>query len=90
MNDQERVHFKIAIPAELKRRLEHQAVDNRRSLSAEIIARLEMTLDGPLSDEGVVNASKRVEASAVFMEKIIHGLRDQIGVENLKKLLEKK
>lgn len=40
----ERVHFKIALPLDLKKDLEHAAVDNRRSLSAEIIARLEASL----------------------------------------------
>ena len=44
MSENERVHFKIAIPVELKKKLEHIAVDNRRSLSAEIIRRLEESL----------------------------------------------
>lgn len=50
MSEKERVHFKIALPADLKRTLEHAAVDNRRSLSAEIIARLEASLDGKASN----------------------------------------
>lgn len=45
MSENERVHFKIALPVELKRTLEHAAVDNRRSVSAEIIARLESSFD---------------------------------------------
>ncbi len=44
MSEKERVHFKIAIPIDLKQTLEHHAVENRRSLSAEIISRLEASL----------------------------------------------
>ncbi|KAB2680319.1 Arc family DNA-binding protein [Brucella pseudintermedia] len=52
MTEKERVHFKIAIPVDLKQTLEHFAVENRRSLSAEIIARLEASLGrGPSIDE---------------------------------------
>jgi len=45
MSEKERVHFKIALPVDLKQRMEHEAVENRRSLSAEIIARLEQSFD---------------------------------------------
>lgn len=50
MSEKERVHFKIAIPVDLKQRLEHHAVEGRRSLSAEIIARLEASLEGKASN----------------------------------------
>lgn len=53
MSDNERVHFKIALPVGLKKQLEHEAVDNRRSLSAEIIARLEASLAGSPTDQAV-------------------------------------
>lgn len=46
MNENERIHFKIALPVELKKRLEHEAIETRRSLSAEIIARLEASFVG--------------------------------------------
>lgn len=45
MSQSDRVHFKIALPTGLKQRLEHEAVEGRRSLSAEIIARLEASLE---------------------------------------------
>lgn len=42
--------FKLNLPVSLKERLEHAAIDNKRSLSAEIIARLSITfLDDDLS-----------------------------------------
>lgn len=44
MSENVRVHFKIALPASLKQKLEHEAVDRRRSLSAEIISRLEASI----------------------------------------------
>lgn len=49
MAENERVHFKIALPVDLKQRLEHAAVENRRSVSAEIISRVERSflLDDP-------------------------------------------
>jgi hypothetical protein len=50
MSKNERVHFKIALPTDLKQSLEHAAVDNRRSLSAEIIHRLSKTVD---NDKGL-------------------------------------
>lgn len=53
MNNEERVHFKIAIPLSLKQRLEHESIENRRSLSAEIIARLEDSLP-PEYEEGEI------------------------------------
>lgn len=44
MASTERAHFKIALPVSLKQDLEHAAVNNRRSLSAEIIERLQTSL----------------------------------------------
>lgn len=43
MTDNERIQYKFMIPAPLKKRLEDAAHDNRRSLSAEIIARLDVS-----------------------------------------------
>lgn len=41
MSDSDRIQYKFMIPAPLKAKLEDAAHGNRRSLSAEIIARLE-------------------------------------------------
>lgn len=41
MSDSDRVQYKFMIPARLKERLENAAHEGRRSLSAEIIERLE-------------------------------------------------
>lgn len=51
MSENERAHFKIALPIDLKKRLEHQAVDARRSLSAEIIARLENSFEAAIDKQ---------------------------------------
>lgn len=47
MSGDERVQYKFMIPSGLKARLEEAAHNSRRSLSAEIIARLEHTLAAP-------------------------------------------
>ena len=54
MAENERVHFKIALPVDLKQRLEHAAVEHRRSVSAEIIHRLEASFPD-MSSTGVVH-----------------------------------
>lgn len=82
--------YMLRFPDGMRDALKAEAARNNRSLNAEIIARLELTIDGPLSEEGMWATSKRIENSATYLERIIHGLRDQIGVENLNKLLEKK
>lgn len=45
MSEEERVQFKLMLPADLKAHLEENARINRRSLSAEIIERLEASRD---------------------------------------------
>ena len=44
MADEERIQFKFMIPKLLKTALEDAAHENRRSLSAEIVARLEESI----------------------------------------------
>ncbi|MCJ9672916.1 MULTISPECIES: Arc family DNA-binding protein [unclassified Neorhizobium] len=51
MSEDDRVQFKLMVPATLKARLEEVASANRRSLSAEMIARLEATLGRPTGDD---------------------------------------
>lgn len=46
----DRVQYKFMIPVALKEQLEALAKENRRSLSAEIIERLERSLPAPISD----------------------------------------
>ncbi|MCL4217738.1 MAG: Arc family DNA-binding protein [Candidatus Hydrogenedentes bacterium] len=45
MSEDPRIQYKFMIPASMKQRLEDAAHENRRSLSAEIISRLETTLE---------------------------------------------
>lgn len=46
MTKKELSPYKMNLPLDLKQRLEHAAIDNRRSLSAEIISRLEASFSG--------------------------------------------
>lgn len=80
--------YMLRFPDGMRDQLKAEAAKNNRSLNAEIIDRLELTLDYPLSEEGMWAVSRRLENSATYLEKIIHGLRDVIGVENLIKLME--
>lgn len=52
MTKKELSPYKMNLPLELKQRLEHAAIDSRRSLSAEIIARLEASFSGTGEDPG--------------------------------------
>ncbi|MCM2440570.1 hypothetical protein HGO34_12675 [Agrobacterium vitis] len=54
MTETERVQYKIMLPADLKARLEEAAHENRRSLSAEIISRLEAAYADQTEDENVL------------------------------------
>jgi len=66
------VQFKLNLPADLKERLEHAAIDNKRSLSAEIIARLETTLTPPeLISEETSALIKRLETLEVAINKAL-------------------
>lgn len=47
MSDDPRIQYKFMIPESLKTALEDAAHDNRRSLSAEIIARLQASFEVP-------------------------------------------
>jgi len=47
----EDLHFRLRIPEELKKRVETAAAENHRSMTAEIIARLEESFQ---SEQGVV------------------------------------
>jgi hypothetical protein len=79
MAKDERVQYKFMIPADLKQRLERAAVDARRSLSAEIILRLEDSIDKKpaLSNDPLINerdfletllSSRRLEAQTIEAE----------------------
>ncbi|MGP9819181.1 Arc family DNA-binding protein [Salinarimonas sp. NSM] len=57
MSDRLDIQFKIRLSPAMKDRLEAAAHDNRRSVTAEIIARLEKTLD---DDDHLAEMEKRL------------------------------
>lgn len=73
MSQNERVHFKIALPVDLKSRLEHDAVDNRRSLSAEIIHRLECSFS--LNDE-IAHLRNRDQENEAIINRLTSMVQD--------------
>jgi len=84
--DDERVegHTSVRIPLGLKRRLEEAAKSNRKSLSAEIVARLAVSLGlsptpyepaHPIASETAMEALKLAEENAKRLATIENGLR---------------
>lgn len=53
-----------------------EAERNGRSMNAEILARLEFSFEQILSNEGMVQVSKRFEAVAAALEELLFDLRD--------------
>lgn len=90
MSEGIRAQYKFMIPLALKAKLEEAAHANRRSMSAEVIARLEASFDGPATDEVVaaLDASRLRLAvfSALFETVNIDKLIDQMSDESGDKL----
>lgn len=76
MSDEERVHFKIALPISLKQRLEHSSIENRRSLSAEMIHRLQdsLTLDvsGHWAEASDINRFEQADSTEAVRDLAGH------------------
>lgn len=66
MTDDERIQYKFKLPAALKDTLEGAAAHNRRSLSAEIIARLQRTVD----EERFIKAEPGDSGSDAYLARI--------------------
>lgn len=60
----EDLHFRLRLPEDLKRRVESAAADHRRSMTAEIVARLEASFDQELllTGEGLAQVLKQASA----------------------------
>lgn len=76
MTGDARTQFKLMLPVALKERLENFAHENRRSVSAEIIARLETSLErfGPYNASGMDALVKRLEVTIEATETLAHKL----------------
>lgn len=77
MTKESRVQYKFYIPADLKKELEHKAIENNRSLSGEIIQRLERTLASDVLNKNIPDN---------VVEK--HDIKDERQKEILRKKLE--
>lgn len=78
----EDLHFRLRIPEDLKAKIAEAAERNRRSMTAEIILRLEESFDGPpqLTDEEVALNADR-------FDEIIDDEFERDYIEQRKKLL---
>lgn len=76
----EDLHFRLRIPEALKELVEKSAENNRRSMTAEIVARLERSfdLDDGLSelDSGFTDHEKRIDK----LESQVSGLLERAGL----------
>jgi septal ring factor EnvC (AmiA/AmiB activator) len=75
MSENDRVQFKFMIPAYLKLALEDAAHDNRRSLSAEIIARLEESIHPSEALQSEVD--KMYKTIETIIERTIRQVRNE-------------
>ena len=77
MDEIERLQFKLMIPADLKEQLENAAHANRRSLSAEMIARLQRTMNeekfvkSTQSDTGSEDYLARLTSERIKFEALL-------------------
>lgn len=56
------LHFRLRIPEELKSRIEKSAAENNRSMTAEIVSRLERSFDiEPLWEDTISNVEYLLE-----------------------------
>jgi hypothetical protein len=70
--------FKLRLPAELKARIDQQAEANRRSINAEIIARLEASVLRDTPSEGLISASKAKELATLARRDLSEAIRNEV------------
>lgn len=73
--------YMLRFPEGMRDRLKDEAAAKKRSLNAEIIARLEATLEGNLADlsaEGFGALIKRLEATIAVSDALVFALRDSL------------
>ena len=68
--------FMLRLPDGMRERLKMAAAENNRSLNAEIISRLELTLEhfADLSAFGMDAVARRLESSMAISEEVMHKL----------------
>jgi hypothetical protein len=76
------LHFRLRIPEALKARIEESAAQNNRSMTAEIVSRLERSYEFAEELEGgLADAVERIEALERHVATLLQhtGLRDYHG-----------
>ena len=68
--------FVARLPPGMRDAIAHEAENNGRSMNAEIVARLAFSFEEILSNEGMIQVSKRFEATAQALEHLFFDLRD--------------
>jgi hypothetical protein len=69
------LHFRLRIPDELKARVENAASENRRSMTAEIIDRLEKSFQSPISIPGL-SPDDTDRLVGVIVAQVVTAMRD--------------
>lgn len=79
MTDLNTVQFKLNLPSALKKELEIIARRSNRSLSAEIISRLEVSLDMQVSPDksGILNERLTIERERETLKTLISDLKEE-------------
>ncbi|MBN8976159.1 MAG: Arc family DNA-binding protein [Rhizobiales bacterium] len=68
--------FVLRLPPGMRDAIAHEAENSGRSMNAEIVDRLAFSFEQILSNEGMVQVSKRFEAVAAALEELFFDLRD--------------
>ena len=68
--------FVVRLPPGMRNTIAREAEKNGRSMNAEIVDRLTFSFEQILTNEGLAQVSKRLEASAEALESLLFDLRD--------------
>lgn len=68
--------FVLRLPPGMRDAIAHEAEKAGRSMNAEIVGRLAFSFEEILSNEGMVQVSKRLEATAEALEYLLFDVRD--------------
>lgn len=73
------LHFRLRIPGELKAQIEKSAAENNRSITAEIISRLERSFAVEPEWEETINTVNDLWAKMEKLETMVHDHDEQLN-----------